>query len=390
MSTSAMETSKPAQPATKKPIADLRALLEKTKDQIAVALPRHLSPERMIRVALTAVQKTPKLMECDALSIVGAVVQASQLGLEPDGVLGQAYLVPFWNSKTGRNEAQLQIGYRGFISLARRSGDIQSLSAHVVYKEDHFEYSFGLNEKLDHVPAEMEERGDPTHAWALVRFKDGGYQFDVMTAAEIHKVRQTSKAKDNGPWVSHWSEMAKKTVIRRLAKLLPMSVEDSALVKAAVLDEYADSGIAQNLAGEIDPASEAARIGTERKTQSIVNKYTPEVESQENGHDPAEESQEVHEPTMAESLAAMQERVDEAQRQANETGESVKIEFLGRPMVIDPETQPDPQQTPVEQTSAQPLASGKEHESQPSAKSGGSRRNSKPEIQGLPGVFEKP
>ena len=381
-----MSTSQQTQAlAPRQQVANLRSLLEKSKDQIAIALPKHLTAERMIRVATTAVQKTPKLMECDPLSIVGAVVQASQLGLEPDGVLGQAYLVPFWNGKTQRNEAQLQIGYRGFISLARRSGDIQSLSAHVVYQEDDFEYSFGLDEKLSHTPAEVEDRGAPTHAWALVRFKDGGYQFDVMTQAEIERVRQTSKAKDSGPWVSHWPEMAKKTVIRRLAKLLPMSVEDSALIKAAVLDEYADSGIPQNLAGEIDPASEAARVATEGRTNKIVDKYAKTIEGSQESADSCDSSEPA--PTMAEALAEAQQRMDAAQRQANESGEPVKIQFLGKTVTVDPEPSENPSPAPAEQNV--PPQTPEQGTSPASSKSEKPRQQRKSDAPGQPLDFDK-
>src|SRR5262249_8718109 len=88
-------------------VQSLRLLLDKSKDQIKLALPKHLTAERLLRVALTAVQRTPALLECDQLSIVGSVVQAAQLGLEPDGILGLAYLVPYFNKKTGRKECQL-------------------------------------------------------------------------------------------------------------------------------------------------------------------------------------------------------------------------------------------------------------------------------------------
>src|SRR5581483_7497984 len=126
------------------------------KPQLEMALPRHLTAERLLRVAMTAVQNTPKLLECDRTSLYAAVMTCAQLGLEPDGVLGQAYLVPF----AGR--VQFIPGYKGLITLARNSGDVVSISAHEVCKNDRFFYSFGLNERCEHVPADG-DRGEVTH-----------------------------------------------------------------------------------------------------------------------------------------------------------------------------------------------------------------------------------
>lgn len=379
--------------AAKKKIATFRQLLDQSKGQIANALPRHIDADKMMRVVMTSLQKNPALMDCDQGSVIGAVIEASQLGLMPDGILGEAYLVPY------KGKCQLQPGYRGLISLARRSGEVSDVYAELVFSCDKFRVTYGLNKTLDHEPSlehedywKVDAKGDmPTliGAYAVVVFKDGTRNFVYMPRKRLNQIRATSQSLNSNfsPWKTAVGapEMYRKCPIRQLAKMLPLSTE---FQKAAMLDEYADAGVVQGVEFNIDANSETARLATENKTNDIVNKYTPEIESQETGHDPAEESQEVHEPTMAESLAAMQERVDEAQRQANETGESVSIEFLGRPMVIDPETQPDPHQTPAEQTSAQPQASGKEHESQPSAKSGGSQRKSKETVQGVPLSFK--
>jgi recombination protein RecT len=259
------------------PVATLRTLLDKSKEQIATALPRHLTPERMIRVALTAVQRTPDLQKCDALSVVGAVVQASQLGLEPDGILGQAYLVPFWNGKTKRYEAQLQPGYRGLIALARRSGEISTFFSELVYKSDKFKVVKGDSPRLIHEPDYIsEDRGDIIGAYAVVVFKDGGKDFEFMAIHELNKIRASSKAKDRdgneyGPWVTHSEEMYRKCPIRRLAKRLPLSPE---FQKAAVLDEYVDSGVAPNLISEIESA-ETVQIATQNRAAELADKYRP-------------------------------------------------------------------------------------------------------------------
>jgi recombination protein RecT len=212
-------------------------MLDKVRPQVMLALPKGFDAGRMIRTVLTAVQKTPKLMQCTPQSIVLAVLQAAQLGLDVDGFLGHAYLVPYWNKKSGKNEAQLQVGYRGFIALARRSGEISAISAEIVYSEDSFSVSLGTDRKVTHLPAPG-DRGEAIGAYAVVFYKDGFKDFEWMTKNQIEHVRKSSKAADDGPWVTHWEEMARKSPIRRLAKRLPLSAEDSALIRAAVLDEY--------------------------------------------------------------------------------------------------------------------------------------------------------
>lgn len=214
------------------------------KNQLAVALPKHMSADRMARIITTEIRKTPALATANAQSFLGAVVQCSQLGLEPGGALGHAYLLPFGNGKAsdGKSNVQLIIGYRGMIDLARRSGQIVSISARTVREKDDFHFEYGLDESLKHIPGEDED-APITHVYAVARLKDGGIQFEVMSHAQIEKVRKSSKAGQNGPWVTHWEEMAKKTVIRRLFKYLPVSIE---IQQAVILDEKAEAGISQD------------------------------------------------------------------------------------------------------------------------------------------------
>lgn len=229
------------------------------KAQLAAALPRHMTPDRMIRIVSTEIRKTPELANCDMQSFIGAVVQCSQLGLEPGNALGHAYLLPFGNgkSKSGQSNVQLIIGYRGMIDLARRSGQIVSISARTVRQGDSFHFEYGLNENLTHIPGENED-SPITHVYAVARLKDGGVQFEVMTHNQIEKVRALSKASQNGPWVSHWEEMAKKTVIRRLFKYLPVSIE---MQKAVILDEKAEANVDQENASVFE--GEFEEVGTD-------------------------------------------------------------------------------------------------------------------------------
>lgn len=217
-------------------------MLMANKAKIATALPKHLTTDRMLSIVMTEVRKNPELANCNQQSLISAVIQSSQLGLEPGSALGHAYLIPFKNNKQGTVDCQFLVGYRGMIDLARRSGQVVSLSAQVIYENDAFEFEYGLDEKLKHVPC-RDDRGRFIGAYAVAKLKDGGHQIEVMWKNEIDKVRDTSKAKSFGPWVTNYEEMAKKTVIRRLFKYLPVSIE---MQKAITLDESAERGEQDN------------------------------------------------------------------------------------------------------------------------------------------------
>ena len=180
--------------------------------QMALAMPKSMTPDRLTRIVMTECRKTPALLKCAPESFYGAVLQCAALGLEPGSALGHCYLLPFGNGKdrSGRPNAQLIIGYRGMIDLARRSGQIISLQAWTVHAQDTFNYQLGLEPDIQHVPASTADRGPVTHVYAVAKLKGGGIQFEVMSRAEIEKVRASSKAGNSGPWSSHWDEMAKK------------------------------------------------------------------------------------------------------------------------------------------------------------------------------------
>ncbi|UOY92879.1 recombination protein RecT [Ectobacillus sp. JY-23] len=206
------------------PVADtIEAYMKKMAPRFAEVLPKHMDMERMSRIALTTIRTNPKLLEATVPSLMGAVMQAVQLGLEP-GLLGHCYLLPFKNNKAGTTDVQFIIGYKGMIDLARRSGHIQSIYAHAVYQNDDFEYELGLHPQLTHKPS-FGERGEFIGAYAVAHFKDGGYQMEFMPKSEIEKRRGRSKSKDFGPWKTDYEEMAKKTVVRAMFKYLPISIE---------------------------------------------------------------------------------------------------------------------------------------------------------------------
>ena len=223
-------------PAIKSPANNIRALLEKSKGQIAMALPKHLNADRIIRVAMTSIQRTPKLLDCDPKSLIGAIIQSAQLGLEPDGVLGHAYLIPYGN------QVQFIPGYKGLIDLARRSGQVVSIGSHVVYSNEKFSLKFGFDETLEHEPLPPSKRGERKGVYAVARLKDGSVHFEWLWSEEVEAVKSQSLKKmkrPSGPWIDNEDEMWRKTSIRRLAKYLPLSVE---FAKAAAVDELADAG----------------------------------------------------------------------------------------------------------------------------------------------------
>lgn len=216
--------------AKKDPFAEI---IERNMPAIKVALPKHLSPERMARVALTTIRTNPKLQKCNPVSVLASIVQAAQLGLEP-GILGHCYIIPYYNKDRGM-EAQFQIGYRGMIDLARRSGNIESIQAHEVYDNDLFELEYGLEDKLKHVPWHLigtTEPGNIRGAYMVAKFKDGGHQIHYMPIKEIEAHKKRSKTSDEGPWVTDYVEMCKKTVVRSAWKWLPISIEVMRQVEA--------------------------------------------------------------------------------------------------------------------------------------------------------------
>jgi recombination protein RecT len=221
----------------------IKDLLVSNSEQIKMALPKFLPLDRLIRTALTVIATTPGLLDCSPRSLLGAVIQCAQLGLEP-GVLGQAYLIPFRNNRTGKTDVQFIPGYRGLLALARRTGDISTVQAHVVRQKDRFEFRYGTDPVLEHVPS-ADSDSAISHIYAVIKLKDGAVQFDVMTKAEMDAHRDRySKAAKQGPWVTAWDEMAKKTVLRRLLKLAPASIE---MQTALVLDEKAEYQLPQGL-----------------------------------------------------------------------------------------------------------------------------------------------
>ncbi len=198
--------------------------VEVMKPQITAALPSVITPERFSRIVMTAVSTTPQLANCEPRSFMGAMLQAAQLGVEPNTPLGQAYLIPYRNNRKGTVDCQFQLGAKGLITLAQRSGEFESIEARVVYENDTFEFEYGMESKLVHKPV-LKDRGEAIAYYAVYHLKNGGFNFEVMSKEDViaHRNRY-SKAK-NSPWDTAFDEMAKKTVLKKLLKYAPISVE---------------------------------------------------------------------------------------------------------------------------------------------------------------------
>jgi recombination protein RecT len=263
------------------PVTKLANLMQQYKGQIAAALPKHVTADRLMRICLTEFRKNPKLQQCDHLSFLGAVVTAASLGLEPGSALGQCYLIPY------KNECEFQISYRGMVDLARRSGNIVSISARCVYEGDEFSVALGTEETIHHVPRFATT--NLVSVYAVAKLVGGGTQFEVMSVGEVEYIRNKfSKQPGGKAWTDSYDEMAKKTVVRRLFKMLPASVELSAALTAEdtksheILDadysvpaQQADpQKYAQVVAGDRtakDALDQAAWVGEFKKYYALKN-----------------------------------------------------------------------------------------------------------------------
>lgn len=232
--------------ASQKPEQSIAALLKRMEPEIQRALPKHLTSDRLARIALTSIRQNKKLLECQQVSLLAAVMQSAQLGLEPNSPLGEAYIIPYGD------EAQFQVGYKGIISLAHRTGEYQAIYAHEVYMNDKFEFSYGLDKKLTHVPAD-EPEGDPTHYYAVYKLKNGGMDFVVWSSKKIDahakKFSQAYKKGWSTPWKSDFPAMAKKTVLKEVLKYAPKSAE---MAKAIVADETVKHDLSPDMS-EVQP-----------------------------------------------------------------------------------------------------------------------------------------
>jgi len=219
----------------------LKQWVARMSDQIKNALPANITPERMMRIALTALSKDAKLSNSTPESFMGALLTSAQLGLECNTPLGQAYLIPYYNNKTNCLETQFQLGYQGLLDLCYRTGQYKKIVARVVYEGDDFDYSYGLEEKLVHRPHEKSDK--PIYVYGLYELKNGASAFEVMSWEAVmnhaKKYSQSVKKGYSSPWDTDPESMGKKTVLKKLLKYAPKTVENAELIAEAVSGDSA-------------------------------------------------------------------------------------------------------------------------------------------------------
>jgi recombination protein RecT len=217
-------------------IKGMGAVLATKLSQIKSVVASQVTAEKMARIALNELRLNDTLANAAMSkpdSFINAVMQASHLGLEIGGALGQCYLVPF------KGEVKAMVGYRGLLTLARRSGFITSIKAEMVYENDTFELELGIDTKVTHKPLLTGDRGKPKLVYMVAHFTDGGHHFEWMSISDVDKIRGRSPSGKSGPWVTDYEQMALKTVIRRGWKFLPMSIE---MQKTEIIEHAADTG----------------------------------------------------------------------------------------------------------------------------------------------------
>ncbi len=244
-SSSAKTSTTTKKPTVLKASMSIAEIIKAIEPEIKRALPSVITPERFTRMALNAITNTPELQNCSPMSFIAALMNAAQLGLEPNTPLGQAYLIPYKNKKKGITECQFQIGYKGMIDLVYRNENVQTIQAQVVYENDKFEYELGLESKLRHIPA-LSDRGEMVYVYALFKLQNGGYGFEVMNRQSvIAHAERYSKAYDGySPWKTDFEAMAMKTVVKKVLKFAPLKAD---YMRAIATDETIKNELSEDM-----------------------------------------------------------------------------------------------------------------------------------------------
>jgi recombination protein RecT len=264
---------------------NVNKLLTTNKKQLLMALPKHLSADKMIRIVLSEILRNKDLLGCDIPSICKCVLIAAQIGLLIDSTTGESYLIPFKNNKTGKKEAQLIIGYQGLLKLVYQSGQVTNIMPREVYENDTFKYKYGLNPDLIHEPCKG-DRGKIIAYYVVAQLVNGGSVFEVMSLKDIDDHMNNyspSCKKPSSPWQTNKPAMAKKTLVRKIVKYLPKSSEN--LMRAVSVDEKAEIGIQGEatqdiiIDGEIIPdepiQTEPTTTKADQMAQKLENKQEP-------------------------------------------------------------------------------------------------------------------
>ena len=245
---------------------------ETFKAQVALALPKHFNVDRYVRVCLTALTRVPKLAQCTPESVLKCMMTCSELGLEPDG--RRAHLIPY------KQECTLIVDYKGLVELAMNSGTVSSIFAEKVCDKDVFTWDTG---EIKHEINWRQDRGEPYAYYCIVRFRDGGKHTEVMTKADVDRIRARSMARNSGPWVTDFDEMAKKTVFRRASKWVKLSPEvQDALEKEADPAPTTSALVIDNPLPEPQAEPERAAIPVESisRTDALPTRETAPAQSE--------------------------------------------------------------------------------------------------------------
>ena len=239
-------------------------LLEKHKEQIKKALPNPENVDRIIRIIQTALSKNESLTKCNPVTILACAIESAQLGLTVDNILGECFFVPFWNNKKKQYEAQLIVGYKGYMKLAYRSGEINKIFAEIVREGDEFSYQYGTDEYLKHIP-KKNLKSNMLYVYAYATTNTGATFFVVLSKEEVEYYRSKSKSGDSelSAWSTDYEAMAKKTAIRRLSKFLPLSPE---LKRVSQIENLYEEGISPELEKEYHLVEETEAEVIETKT----------------------------------------------------------------------------------------------------------------------------
>jgi recombination protein RecT len=269
----------------------LGEFLSARRGHLAEVLPKSsaLTAEKIIKLALLATKKNSLLGRCNMDTVFQSLLQCAELGLDPGGATGEAYLVPYSDT------CNLIIGYRGYIKLARNSGVLKQIETHVVHERDKFTLRYGLEPKLEHEPCLTGDPGAPIVVYCVARLADGAVHVEVMTMAEIHKIRDVALSRmpehkqKSSPWTLHFEEQARKTVVRRTAKYLPMSpelqraleIEDEAVDGEVVQRSDAAAALAPTATGESQTDKVKALIArTKAPTAAVIDVKAGETEEE--------------------------------------------------------------------------------------------------------------
>ena len=312
-------------------------ILEENKEAFALALPRvGLTAERFSRMAWTTMRQNPKLQKSDPKTLVSSLIQAAELGLSVSNTLGHAYLVPFANKKTNTIDCTLIVGYRGYLTLMKRTGEIIDAKATIVYENEPLEMEAGDKPYLRHKQLPPNKRGKAiVGAYCTVIFRDGVSTYEWMWHEDIMKIRNRSQAKNDGPWITDEEEMIKKTVIRRIAKRVGISAE---LVKAAVIDEYNEVGIRtgdmlmpddepqKSIEESVKPAERKKKVKT-LPNKAHVDHYVAEVPVEE---PPPEQKTDDYGPDFVPATEAQLKMIHTIFGKLKITSDEIKYRVIGQ------------------------------------------------------------